>query len=276
MNRDERHCRLVGEDPYGRDWDDEVRAHAEKCPRCRAFLESMSALKERLTGLALFNEPMPSALKERMLAQLAGTPAGIDPGQPRRRARIFPLRHLREVVVPMAIAASLVVGILLGSNLQTGKPETGLEVNRTIGMYINDVTHDHYLLQRLNRPLEVAMTDEHQLSQWLSESLNFTLDVPASDPDFTLEGGRVWHTVGRLSAMASYVTPRGDRAILFAVPATNLQLRGAESSLVNGRQVFTGKGWGRQAWVWIKGDLAVALVAPEGQIPSSWVEEFLP
>ena len=119
------------------------------------------------------------------------------------------------------------------------------------------------------------MTDPGELSGWLSHSLAFDFEVPAATEGLALEGGRVWHTVGRLSALASYCTPTGERVVLFAVPAANLDLAGAERTEVAGHEVFRGTGWEREARVWLEGDLALALVAADGALPDGWAGNFL-
>lgn len=277
MNFDDRQCRLIQTDPRGDSWDGEARAHAAACPSCRAFLDSAAELGQRLRVLPALAAPMPDTLRESLLAQLAASvdEAATVPVQP--RPGLAPRRRrLQRVMVPMALAASLVLGVMLGHNVDFGLSRAPAEVNRTIGMYIQDVTHDHYLIERIGRPLEVILTDRGALSSWLSESLSFPFELPATGSAFSLKGGRVWHTVGRLSAMAAYETEDGNRTILFAVPARNLELRGADSSVVGKTRVFIGRGWEREARVWIEGDLAMALVAVEGELPAAWATTFLP
>lgn len=270
MTNHEQHCRHVHDDPQGHTWDAGTRAHAAECPACVAFLEGVAELGRRLREHATLNAPMPAALRARLLAQMneAATPPA------RNNVLLLPARA-RRALYPMALAATLAVGMLIGNRVDFGGTAPSAEVRRDIGNYIQDVTHDHYLFSRIGRPLEVSMTDPGSLSSWLSESLSFDVKVPASDSAFRLEGGRVWHTVGRLSALAAYDVGGGRRALLFAVPAANLDLKGAESSLVDGRRVFRGRAWDCDARVWIDGDLAMALVAPEGTLPDSWAQEFL-
>ncbi len=218
---------------------------------------------------------MPQELKEGLLAKLEAS-SQTSPSGPTSSGFRSKLPILRGIAIPVALAASLVLGVLLGHDTGFKRPTTGGEVASTVGKYISDVTHDHYLFERINRPLEVAMNDPRELSQWLSESLNFSLALPRTGPDFTLQGGRVWHTLGRLSALASYTTGDGARTILFAVPAENIVLSGADSKMIHGRQVFSGTGWHREARVWIDGDLAMALVALDGRLPADWPDTFLP
>ena len=276
MNFDERQCSLIQSDPRGESWDVGARAHAATCPGCRTFLESAAQLGQRLRALPAMSAPMPASLRESLLAQLVASADEPAAASAPPRLGLAPMQRLRRALMPVALAASLALGVVLGHNFDFGISRAPTEVNRTIGMYIQDVTHDHYLLERIGRPLEVALTDRRALSNWLSESLNFPFELPATGSAFTLQGGRVWHTVGRLSAMAAYETEDGSHAVLFAVPARNLELRGAESSVIGGTRVYTGRGWEREARVWIEGDLAMALVAIEGELPADWAETFLP
>lgn len=272
MSHDNRHCRAIELDPRGDTWDEATREHAASCPACAAQVQGVADLARRLRQVPSLSAPMPAASRSRMLKALDAP--GADDGAFSARARRSWLP--RRAAVPLALAATLVLGMVLGRNVETLLPMRHAEVHRDIGMYIHDVTHDHYLLERIGRPLEVAITDRAALSDWLAASLNFRLELPAPRPGYRLQGGRVWHTVGRLSALASYESAAGDRVVLFAVPAHNLDLAGAESATVSGRRVFSGLGWDREARVWIDGDLAMALVAPAGRLPADWAEAFLP
>ena len=266
-------CRRVQQDPRGENWDDLMRAHAASCAACQSFVTGADELARRLQARPDASAVMPAAMRARLLAELGDN---ADKAAPTATPRSRPsLLSRARVLVPVAMAASLVLGVFLESRFEIVPRPLPVEVDRSIGMYITDVTHDHYLLERIGRPLEVAMTDPAELSGWLSHSLSFGFNVPPSAGDLALEGGRVWHTVGRLSALASYRAPSGERVVLFAVPAANLALEGATVTTVDGRQVFEGAGWGREARVWIEGDLAMALVAPEGGIPADWSRTFL-
>ncbi len=269
MRPDDDYCRLVATDPRGDDWDAATRAHTATCPECRAYLACVEQLNQRLQGLPLATEAMPAPLREKML-RFQATYGTI----PDRSWRSRP--SIGRILIPLALAASLVLGVFLQKNYEVGGVPGRTEVQGTIGMYIADVTHDHYLIERIGRPLEVRIRDAAELSHWLSSSLGFAFELPATSGNLALEGGRVWHTVGRLSAMASYRTPDGSRLILFAVPARNLELAGAQSTMVGEREVFRGQAWGHEARVWIQGDLALAVTAPNGELPADWPDVFLP
>lgn len=228
-------------------------------------------LKERLRESPRYADPMPDRLMRAMAetldeASARGTSSGTVAS---------PLKRWMGAVVPVALAASLALGILLGRGGFRPVEDTGGEMPKTVADYIHDVTHDHYLFARLDNALETRQQDPVQLEAWLQQSLHFTPDLPDGSEPFTLEGGRIWHTVNRLSALAAYRLPDGQMAILFAVPAENLAPRGADAESVAGHQVFTGRGWGREARAWYEDDLALALVVPEGHLPPSWSRVFL-
>ena len=226
---------------------------------------------------------LPERLRERMLSSLD------DAAEPRLEVvvgteaptvkRPTSRRRSLGLLVPAAMAASLVLGVVLEKQFDFALPgSTGqiTEVPATMGQYLHDVTHDHYLIERIGRPLEVAITDAGPLSDWLSHALSFDLRLPARTAQLNLEGGRVWHTVGRLSAMASYLTADGARVLLFAVPAENLDLTGTSSEMIRGTRVFSGGSWGHEGRAWIDGDLAVAVTATDGELPAEWDRIFLP
>ncbi|MFH2051553.1 MAG: hypothetical protein ABIK96_03700 [bacterium] len=267
-------CRMIQEGDHRERRDEPASAHVADCPHCRAHLEGVAVLGDRLRGLPASRAVMPSPLKLKLLASLEAeaTPGG---GAAPRGVVLPLLPRWRKLIYPTALAASLVLGFISGGRYVLGDFGGNTQVERTIGMYIEDVTHDHYLIERIGRPLEVAMSDEADLSRWLSESLSFPIELPQTGNEFALEGGRVWHTVGRLSAMASYLGEDGSRTILFGVPAANLELKGADSTVIGGRTVFQGEAWGREARVWIEGDLALALVSLDGRMPAGWSTEFL-
>jgi len=275
MSFKKEYCREIEADPRGEKWSAGAREHIAGCPACTAFLESCALLETRLKDLPSSREEMPAKLREHLLQQLSDdTIAQAPPGG--KSLSILRLPTVRRFMIPTALAAALVLGIFLEKTFDFGSTYLPVEVDKTIGMYISDVTHDSFLLERVGRPLEIEISDPGDLSDWLSASLNFDFRLPADGGSLELQGGRVWHTVGRLSALASYTTASGSRVVLFAVPAENLKPSGAESGTIGTTRVFTGHGWGYEARVWIDGDLALALTAPEGELPDAWDEVFLP
>lgn len=270
-------CRAIRLDPRQDRWSKAQQAHVRVCPGCRSYLGSLAALGDRLRALPSRQEAMPAALRQRLLNSLHEAAAPAAPNRSPSRWASFPRNP--AFLVPLAMAASLAVGVILEKQFDFGNPglpDKVAEVPASLGAYIDDVNHDHYLLERIGRPLEVRMAEAAPLSAWLTESLSFDFQLPAESGALALEGGRVWHTVGRLSAMASYRAPDGSRVVLFAVPAENLDPAGTPSELIKGTRVFHGAGWGHEARVWVQGDLAVALTAPEGHLPAGWERIFLP
>ena len=270
MNNPQPMCQEIQLDPRPGNWDEAHRRHAGLCPGCRAFLATLGAMGHCLRQQHSARETMPAPMRQRLLADLEAScvPAAAPAVAPRKMPWL----------VPVAMAASLVMGVLLEKQFEFGASPLAdqvAEVPASFGAYLDDVTHDHYLLERIGRPLEVEMATSAALSDWLSRSLAFEFHLPAESGGLQLEGGRVWHTVGRLSAMAAYRAPDGTRLVLFAVPAENLEPRGAEAREICGRQVFCGTSWGHEGRAWIEGNLAMALTAPEGHLPVDWEQVFL-
>ena len=276
-------CNQIQQDPRPEVWSDTLREHADTCPHCRSFLKTLAALRDRLVQLPDATAKVPERLRQSLASSLneAAAPqlevvAGVDERVEQRPTRRRPFVGL---LVPAAMAASLVLGVVLEKHFDfalPGSTEQIAEVPATIGQYLHDVTHDHYLIERIGRPLEVTLTGAGPLSDWLSHALSFEFRLPKQAANLNLEGGRVWHTVGRLSAMASYRTVDGERLLVFAVPAENLDLTGTTSEMIHGRQVFSGESWGHEGRAWIDGDLAVAVTAPDGKLPQGWDRIFLP
>jgi len=269
-------CPIIHDDPRGDTWTPEHAAHASRCPHCRRFLAGVEAMGGRLKDLPRYSAAIPAGLRATLESHLeaATTPPSIPrqiPGSAGRRS----FRRWGQALIPVAMAASLVLGVLLDRQGVFRSGQTSGQVARTLGDYILDVTHDHYLFAQLDNSLEVRMNDPAALTRWLEGSLHFSPDLPAGTPDFVLEGGRVWHTVNRLSALAAYATPDGNEAILFAVPAEGLTPGDMGFRIVRGHRVYHGEGWELEALVWIEGDLALALVAPRGHLPATWADLFL-
>ena len=272
MILDPRHCRTIALDPGTVRRDPQLRTHAERCPDCAGCVATATALAERVRALPALAAPMPEGLKSGLLAQLEACPEAPT-------ARPRPAARWRRAVMPTALAASLVLGIVLGRTVEFGRPGVTAiegEVPRTIADVVFDVTHDHYLFSRLDRPLEHDESEAGALQDWLSGSLGFAVRVPEGNAGLALQGGRIWHTLGRIASLAAYDAADGARVILFAVPAENIALEGAPSTMIRGTRVYTGTGWDREARVWIEGDLAVAVAAPEGRLPADWADTFLP
>ena len=275
-------CHQIQQDPRPEAWSDTLREHAGTCPHCRSFLRTLAALRERLGQLPVATAKLPGRLRERMLNSLNDTTeprlevvTGTEAPAAQRPAR---RRLSLGLLVPAAMAASLALGVVLEKRFDfalPGSTEQLAEAPATMGQYLHDVTHDHYLIERIGRPLEVAITGAGPLSDWLSHALAFDFQLPARAEGLSLEGGRVWHTVGRLSAMASYRTADGAQILLFAVPAENLDLTGTSSEVIHGTRVFSGGSWGHEGRAWIDGDLAVAVTAPDGDLPEGWDRIFL-
>lgn len=275
MTQQGRICQEIHLDPRGQQWSEAAREHVAKCRPCQAYLECCALLTERLKNLPSLREEIPASRRSDMERQLAeATDNGFAAS--RRVSAGQPGPSKRRFVLPIALAATLALGVIVGQRVEFRPVAPGAEVEATAGMFIADVTHDQFLLDHLGKPLEVAISDARDLSSWLSSALGFAVEVPPTQGPFKLQGGRIWHTIGRLSALASYTTQTGARVDLFVVPADDLVLQGAESQLIGKTRVFKGYGWGNEARVWIEGDLALALTAPEGELPTGWDEVFLP
>jgi len=283
MSIDRSICREIRLDPRPETWREAQQQHVGDCSGCRSFLAAYAALGERLRKLPVTNRSMPEALRQTLLSALDECSApklkSVSGAGGKSRPRSGSFRLGARFLVPAAMAASLTIGIFLENRYDMAPapmPAEVGEVRATVGDYIHDVTHDHYLFAKIRRPLEVAITDAESLSDWLTDALAFDFQLPLEVGSLSLEGGRVWHTVGRLSAMAVYRTDDGTQLVLFAVPAENMILSGSESQEIRGVQVFSGDSWEHEARAWIQGDLAVALTAPEGRIPEGWEQIFLP
>lgn len=119
--------RAAGADPQH--LGDEARGHVESCPRCREHLQRLRAFDERIR--AALSVPVLAAQARR-----AAPAAGVD----RRRW--------------MALAASIVGGVLVGALLWVGGPRSSLA-----GDLVEHMSHEPQALAA-SGPAETAALDE--------------------------------------------------------------------------------------------------------------------
>ena len=267
MNRDERalHQRsleMVQSHPR-EEWDARVLSHVEECASCQQTLETLDSYRDgmkRRFGRAQAPASLVTGLRESLETK---------PVARRPRPRFVSLR------VGGALAAGLVLGFFLAPLLRPPSPIEDGEVRKTVMNYLEDVTHDRYLLERTGRPLELLTDDGSQASTWLSEGLGFDVALASTPPDgWTLEGTRVWHTVSRLSALAIYALD-SHRISVFAVPSVGLRFEDSESIPTLHGPVFLLEGWGFLGVAWQRDGVAWSAVGDlDAEAMLEWVEAY--
>jgi len=272
---DERHLQTleaVQADPDVSRLDGALQAHLQACEECQATLEASQALRARLQRH--LGGEAPSELVQQLRSKvgaLANDPTPVGGPGSSRRAPVRPTRRIRSRIgnwwwtaVPTALAAGLAIGMMLPRDGHLGSLPNirDDEVVKSVADYLQDVTHDRYLLEGTGRPYEVAGDEPTRASDWLSEGLGFAVDLPEAPEGWTLAGVRVWHTVSRLSALAGYRGPDGTEIMVFAVPAAELEPSGLEPVRTPAGPVWVEHAWSQTGVAWFDGDLAWSAVAP--------------
>lgn len=246
----------IQRDPDSQNWEPGIRAHVGECAECARTAEASQLLRERLAERGRVRAP------DTLVASLRRAAAEREPAPaaPRATRPSGPLPT--RWAAPLAMAAGLVFGLLLRPALEGLQPGGSDEVPRSVAEYMDDVTHDRYLFDRLGRPIEVTMSDPAEASQWLSSGLNLDIDVPPSPGDWEMQGLRVWHTVGRLAALVVYDDPSGERIAVTAVPLENMSFDDIAPTSTSAGDFYAAEGWGHQGVIWQEGIWAWSAVAP--------------
>lgn len=270
MSVHERSVKTIQAEPDPGRWDQATREHARECTECASTAQASATMRDRLRKLDSSRASAPASLRQRLARSIqedaaiareaeelqergraAPTPTRVSAGsRPRAPRAVWP-----RWAVPSALAAGLALGVGLTQMLGDGRSAL------TADHYLDDVTHDRYLLERTGRPLELEIAAEDEASRWLSHGLGIDVRLPESPEGWRLEGVRVWHTLSRLSAMAVYADAERRRIVVFAVPVEDLVFEGKRSESRGGRTYFLGEGWDNLGVVWREGELAWAAVA---------------
>jgi len=277
--------------PDPSEWDEATRRHVAVCTQCRETAESSQMLRSRLRTLPSMIEKAPASLREWMAAAQARTLSSgeesasvTDAGSARAVpsspielpvARAAQRTLLFRWALPLTLAAGLLLGLgiapWVGSLLPSKAPSTAA----TMRDYLLDVTHDHFLIGHLNRSLEVRGLDTAQASGWLSSGLPFPVGLASPPPGWSLEGARIWHTVSRISAMAAYQGPGGERVLVFAVPREGIDADRYKAVATPQGPVYLGESYGNQGVAWFQGDLAWSATSPMDRSRLlEWVEAY--
>lgn len=264
-------------DPDPAAWPADVAGHVEGCEGCQRTLEQSRELRRSLRRVA-GGDP-PAGMLGRVRARLGEEAAPNDVPEVVEARR--PLRRptfAHRMWVPAALAAGLAIGVGIGVQLPDStapvvRVQDG-EVVRTVEDYLQDVTHDRYLLERTGQPIEHVSSQATELSRWLSDGLGFELSLGPAPQDWSLEGGRVWHTLSRISALAVY--RRGSEEItVFAVPAKGVHPEGLEPIRAEGPRTWFKEAWGFRGVAWYEGDLLWSVVGdPDRAELLAWARHF--
>lgn len=251
----------IHDDPHGAHWQPEVEDHVGRCAACqrtmralRTFVGSMRRRQEKVTA------------PPELIAQICRTVQAEQAKTSRRRATIV------RLAIPAALAAGLAIGVLLPDPPAPGVVDVA---GPNVADLLDDALHDRLLLDGARGGVEYASTDAGDASSWLTRSLGFAVELPASVPDgWRLEGTRLWHTAGAMSALSTY-TDGVQTISVFARPAAGLEVvlptDAPQGSTISWR-METGD---HRGVAWVDDELAwVAVGTGPIEDVAAWVEEY--
>ena len=155
----------------------------------------------------------------------------------------------RNWILPLSMAASLVVGIGVGFWMW-GSDESA--VAREIAS-IALSAHEVYIAE-VRHPIEVPVSDKEHLVAWLSNRMDTAIEPPdLSASGLALLGGRVVPNDGKPAAMLMYEDDTGERYTLLIV-------RNAKSEVTSLRYADAD---GSGAYYWLNGVIGYAFSGPE-------------
>lgn len=234
--------------PDRESWATAIRDHVSSCNACRATHEA--SLRLRMGIRANMHVTPPLGLLERVRTQMPGEVEGSSTSPSPRSVR--PGRWAQRIWIPAALAAGLVLGVGIGAQLRgdhAGRPRiVDNLVIQNVGDYLFDVNHDRYLLDRAGQPIEHPGSSHTEMSQWLSKVTGFEVHLGTAPPRFQLSGGRLWHTVSRVSALAEY-DGVDHRVTVYAVPSAGIGLTDFDRLRVAG-DMWMDEAWSFRAVAW--------------------------
>lgn len=189
-----------------------LRRHLDVCDACRAQVNGLLALKERVAATAE-THAVPHTLRERL--------GDLERPAPRRGGR--------RLVIGVAVAVAVLA--VLGTALWRSRSFTAIPVRVTEALVAD---HVHFLQEP--NVLQVVAHDPAELATWFADKVHFPVRVPRLQ-NATLVGGRLCTLLDRKFALAFYET-RGGRVSLFvgdagALPAATRRGRVPTAALGN-------------------------------------------
>jgi anti-sigma factor RsiW len=164
------------------------------------------------------------------------------------------LPRLRSLLVPIGVAAALVLAMSLGFSM-------GKRRGDPMALLGTEAVNDHLRMLEGEAPLQVQASDLHQVKPWFAGKLDFAPPITfKGDDDYPLLGGQVARFLER--RVACFVFARRLHKIsLFVVPKQDLA--GPRESptgfAATPEQSFTSRGFSVVSWE--RGELAYLLVS---------------
>jgi anti-sigma factor RsiW len=199
----------------------ERQHHLRGCESCTQAERNESALTKLLEHRLPRHRPS-GAFKQRLRAQWLGGPAWTQ--------RLF---RLRSLLLPVGVAASLVLAVTLGYSV-------GRRQGNGVAILGIEAINDHLRMLEGDTPIQVSTSDLHQVKPWFAGKLDFAPPLAfKGDNDYPLLGGQVTRFLER--RVACFVFARRLHKIsLFVLPKQGLAGAG-DGAAVGGKFAPTPK-----------------------------------
>lgn len=237
---------------------DMLEQHLTSCEICQEVLRATRR------GKVLMQESFASVKAPAHLMKLIKADIKNEVRQEMARHQVPFFRRL-FAPSPAWAALSLVLVLVAGTMyLRTeGIIVPGGEKPTTVGLYLYDIAHDAYLVYSLpERPLEIESSDAAETEAYLSKHVGFNVRAPQlTDAGFTMQGGRLWHTVARISSLIEYLDASGTKISLFEIHRERIGKSGGKKVTAGGLDFYLGDAFGFNGVVWMQHEVALGLVA---------------
>jgi anti-sigma factor RsiW len=213
-----------------------IEAHLRSCADCRAELDRIRAVRDRLAAPSL-RDRAPEGLHARIGAMLD---AETGVATPRRRPA--PTRLAAHVLngrwasgaLAGALAASLALVVALPQLAHTDTED------QLVQSHVRSLLVDHVV--------DVRTSDRHVVKPWFNGKIDFAPPVPElADSGFPLMGGRLDYIDDRAAAVIVY-RRRLHTINLFVRPAATLSLPGGVAARREGYSLLRWTAGGLEYW----------------------------
>jgi mycothiol system anti-sigma-R factor len=243
-----------------------LEKHISECAHCTTVLKATREEK-KLMQQTFTSMRAPVYLSQRIMTAIRE--------EARRETAKERMPFFRRLLAPSPAwaLASLVLVLLAGTiYMRTqGIISPGGDKPTTMGLYLNDISHDQYLVNGLpERPLDIACDDPHKAETFMSKFVGFEVHVPTLKAEgYGVKGARLWHTVARISALIVYEDEKGRSISLFEIKKDRIGKKEAKTVVTSdGRTFYVGGAYGYNGVTWVQKNVALGLVGdlPPGEL----------
>ena len=210
-------------------------AHATECARCRGLAQGAREFRQLLRRQP--RETAPPEFRTRIVARI------------RRSSRVSTLRPW--LIVPVAVAAMLLIAVLAGSRLFAPQPEV-----------IAQLVDKHIAYAQLEAPAEFASSDQRAVRDWFVQHAGLRVTVPDYSPaGIRLVGARIADLDERRAAYVLY--EKGHTLLsVFIAPASGERMELAGTRVAyRGHEYVTREQKGYRTVSWRDGQAVFGLVS---------------